>query len=89
MSLDRFLAVVYPISSRSLRNERNALKAITILWVLILSSAIPVIFAHGVVVSRRKNQQQIYKKFFFYISTTKTKKLAVYCRAITELTKNK
>lgn len=53
MSLDRFLAVVYPISSRSLRNERNALKAITVLWLLILSSAIPVIFAHGVVVSRK------------------------------------
>lgn len=84
MSLDRFLAVVYPISSRSLRNERNALKAITILWILILSSAIPVIFAHGVVVSREKYQKQIYKHFFFIISTTKTKKLAVHCRAIME-----
>lgn len=51
MSLDRFLAVVYPISSRSLRNEQNALKAITILWLLILIVSIPVIFAHGVVVS--------------------------------------
>lgn len=52
MSLDRFLAVVYPISSRSLRNERNALKAITILWFIILSTATPVIFSHGVVVSK-------------------------------------
>lgn len=51
MSLDRFLAVVYPISSRSLRNERNTLKAITILWFIILSIAIPVPFGHGVVVS--------------------------------------
>lgn len=52
MSLDRFLAVVYPISSRSLRNERNTMKAIAILWLLILSTTIPVIFLHGVVVSR-------------------------------------
>ncbi|XP_031618278.1 allatostatin-A receptor-like [Contarinia nasturtii] len=49
MSLDRFLAVVFPISSRTLRNERNTLKAITILWLLILLTATPVIFAHGVV----------------------------------------
>lgn len=55
MSLDRFLAVVYPISSRSLRNEQNALRAITILWLIILSIAIPVIFAHGVVVSNDQN----------------------------------
>lgn len=61
MSLDRFLAVVYPISSRSLRNERNALKAITILWLIILSISIPVIFAHGVVVSRIKTKQNQYK----------------------------
>lgn len=51
MSFDRFLAVVYPISSRSLRNERNTLKAIAILWFLILSIALPVPFGHGVVVS--------------------------------------
>lgn len=51
MSFDRFLAVVYPISSRSIRNERNTLKVITILWIIILSIAIPVPFAHGVVVS--------------------------------------
>lgn len=56
MSLDRFLAVVYPISSRSFRNERNTLKAITILWALILSTTIPVIFLHGVVVSRQINK---------------------------------
>lgn len=59
MSLDRFLAVVYP-TSRSLRNECNALKAITILWLIILSTSIPVIFAHGIVVSG-KNVTEIFK----------------------------
>lgn len=50
MSLDRFLAVVYPINSRLLRTERNTLKAITILWFVVVTSALPVPFAHGVVV---------------------------------------
>lgn len=73
MSLDRFLAVVYPISSRSLRNEGNALKAITILWLLILSSAIPVIFAHGVVVSRDKQKNKKFTKLFIFCCKKKPK----------------
>lgn len=71
MSLDRFLAVVYPISSRSLRNERNAFTAITILWLIILSASIPVIFAHGVVVSRSTTTNRTTKReqipFFSFI----------------------
>lgn len=67
MSLDRFLAVVYPISSRSLRNERNALKAITILWLLILSTAIPVIFAHGVVVSTSEQLKNLCTIFLLFL----------------------
>ncbi len=54
MSLDRFLCVVYPIASRSLRTERNAIFAILILWAVILTFSIPVIFAHGVMVSLLK-----------------------------------
>lgn len=79
MSLDRFLAVVYPISSRSLRNERNALKAITILWLLILSASIPVIFSHGVVVSKKK--KKILESFVFVfheINLLKKKKRKIY-----------
>lgn len=87
MSLDRFLAVVYPISSRSLRNERNAMKAITILWLLILSSSIPVIFAHGVVVSRETKRKKMIKKKnhknqFSLKTKNKTEKLAVHRRII-------
>lgn len=47
MSLDRFLAVVYPVASRSWRTERNTFKACSILWIVVLISAIPVIFLHG------------------------------------------
>lgn len=50
MSMDRFLAVVYPIASRSWRTEQITCRAISILWIIILTTSIPVIFAHGVVV---------------------------------------
>ncbi|XP_053682316.1 allatostatin-A receptor-like [Sabethes cyaneus] len=48
MSLDRFLAVVHPIASMVIRTEKNTIWAITILWVVIITTALPVSFAHGV-----------------------------------------
>lgn len=51
MSLDRFLAVVHPIASMVIRTERNTVLAISVLWLLILTTAIPVMFAHGISVS--------------------------------------
>ncbi|XP_055698998.1 allatostatin-A receptor-like isoform X2 [Phlebotomus papatasi] len=48
MSLDRFLAVVHPIASMVIRTEKNTGMAITVLWFLILGTAIPVLFVHGV-----------------------------------------
>lgn len=74
MSLDRFLAVVYPIASRSLRTERNTLWAISVLWVLILTTAVPVIFSHGVEVSGgqsfffNKIEQNLQFRFSFIIN---------------------
>lgn len=47
MSLDRFMAVVHPIASMSIRTERNALLAIACTWVVILTTAIPVGICHG------------------------------------------
>uniref|UniRef100_A0A182VYP0 G-protein coupled receptors family 1 profile domain-containing protein n=1 Tax=Anopheles minimus TaxID=112268 RepID=A0A182VYP0_9DIPT len=48
MSLDRFLAVVHPIASMVIRTEKNTVLAITILWVLIITTGLPVSFAHGI-----------------------------------------
>ncbi|XP_052902512.1 allatostatin-A receptor [Anopheles moucheti] len=48
MSLDRFLAVVHPITSMSIRTERNASIAICLTWFVILTTAIPVAISHGV-----------------------------------------
>jgi len=47
MSLDRFLAVVHPIASISIRTERNAYRAILLTWVTILVLCIPALIAHG------------------------------------------
>ncbi|XP_075231268.1 allatostatin-A receptor-like [Lycorma delicatula] len=49
MSLDRFLAVVHPIASMSVRTERNAFTAILITWVVIVVVCVPVFMSHGVV----------------------------------------
>jgi allatostatin receptor len=47
MSLDRFLAVVHPIRSMSVRTERHAIKAIVITWVVNLTTSVPVYYSHG------------------------------------------
>ncbi|XP_013790687.1 allatostatin-A receptor-like [Limulus polyphemus] len=47
MSLDRFMAVVHPITSMSIRTEKNAYVAITVTWSLILLACLPALPAHG------------------------------------------
>lgn len=47
MSLDRFLAVVYPIASIAIRTERNTYLAIGVMWLVILVACVPVFLAHG------------------------------------------
>ncbi|XP_055351199.1 allatostatin-A receptor-like isoform X2 [Paramacrobiotus metropolitanus] len=49
MSVDRYLAVVHPISSMTLRTQKNTYIAIGIQWVVIMSANIPLILAHGIV----------------------------------------
>eukprot|EP00095_Tigriopus_kingsejongensis_P000724 maker-scaffold338_size202645-snap-gene-1.15 protein:Tk00724 transcript:maker-scaffold338_size202645-snap-gene-1.15-mRNA-1 annotation:"allatostatin a receptor" len=47
MSLDRFLAVVYPIESMTWRTETNCKVIIALTWVITVMSCVPLIFAHG------------------------------------------
>lgn len=47
MSLDRYLAVVHPIASMVIRTETHTTRAIVVLWFIILTSAIPVLYIHG------------------------------------------
>ena len=53
MSLDRYLAVVHPITSMTIRTEQNAYIVIGISWLLICSLNIPVYLDHGVFVFQR------------------------------------
>ncbi|XP_055642026.1 allatostatin-A receptor isoform X2 [Toxorhynchites rutilus septentrionalis] len=48
MSLDRFLAVVHPITSMTVRTEKNASIAIAVTWFIIVTTGIPVAISHGV-----------------------------------------
>lgn len=47
MSLDRFLAVVVPVASMSIRTERNTYMAIVVVWSVIVVSCFPVYMSHG------------------------------------------
>jgi len=47
MSLDRFLAVVHPITSMSIRTEANTYLAITVTWLVILIACTPLLLTHG------------------------------------------
>ena len=49
MSFDRYLAVVHPINSMTLRTERNTVVVIVLCWIVILFSNIPLIFQYGVI----------------------------------------
>lgn len=46
MSLDRFLAVLFPVSR--LRSERNTIVSIFVIWVIVLVTCLPVFHAHGI-----------------------------------------
>ena len=47
MSFDRFLAVVHPIASMSVRTEANTYLAIGVTWLVILAVCVPLLPAHG------------------------------------------
>ncbi|CAL1273166.1 unnamed protein product [Larinioides sclopetarius] len=49
MSLDRFLAVVHPITSMSIRTVQNACIAIGIMWAVIVLACIPALQSHGLI----------------------------------------
>ncbi|KAL4240627.1 Galanin-like G-protein coupled receptor npr-9 [Mactra antiquata] len=48
MSLDRYLAVVHPISSMSIRNQTNTVRILIVLWLIILGGNAPLLHNHVV-----------------------------------------
>lgn len=53
ISVDRFLAIVYPFRSRMLRTKRNAKIVCTAVWVLVLSGSLPT----GFLLESTKNEE--------------------------------
>lgn len=49
MSLDRYLAVVHPIGSMSIRTAKNAYIAIILIWLFITIACLPAIQLHTIV----------------------------------------
>ena len=47
MSIERYLAIVHPFTSVSLRSEKNAITCVLCLWLLGLTSCIHSVFIHG------------------------------------------
>ncbi|KAL4240628.1 Galanin-like G-protein coupled receptor npr-9 [Mactra antiquata] len=48
MSLDRYLAVVHPIQSMSVRNQQNTMKILIVMWTVILIVHIPLLLDYTV-----------------------------------------
>ncbi|RWS28189.1 allatostatin-A receptor-like protein [Leptotrombidium deliense] len=57
MSLDRFLAVVHPITSMSIRTEKNAYWAIGATWITVLVLCIPALFTYNILTEEREAGQ--------------------------------
>jgi len=49
MSLDRYLAIVHPVSSRSVRTQRNTAIAVGLMWLVVSASNSPLLSQHDVV----------------------------------------
>ncbi|XP_075956397.1 lysophosphatidic acid receptor 6a [Anarhichas minor] len=62
ISVDRFLAIVYPFRSRALRNKRNAKIVCVAVWVLVLSGSLPTGFMLETT-SRENNKTNAIKCF--------------------------
>lgn len=63
MSLDRFMAVCYPVSR--VRNERNALISIVILWAVVLIINVPTYLVHGLFESSDLNHTRNFTSCMF------------------------
>ena len=61
MALDRFLAVVFPISCKTLRTERNTHLAIALSWGLSFALSCPALMLHGLMISSTKADKVSFK----------------------------
>jgi len=49
MALDRYLAIVHPVNSRSLRTQRNTVVVVGLMWVVVSVANYPLFSQHDVI----------------------------------------
>jgi len=49
MSCDRYLAIVHPVNSRSLRTQRNTVIVVAVMWLVVSAANAPLLWQHDVV----------------------------------------
>ena len=57
LPLSRYLAVVFPVSSKVLRTKFNTQVAISVSWAVSLLLSCPALFLHGLVESKAEDNQ--------------------------------
>ena len=62
LSLDRYLAVVYPVRSIGLRTVCNATVAIVVVWTVVGAACVPILFVFFVKVGRSAIGLESYRK---------------------------
>lgn len=60
ISIDRFLAIVHPFRSQTIRTKRNAKLACCMVWVLVLSGSLPIGFILDTTSPKNINSSSIY-----------------------------
>lgn len=63
ISVDRFLAIVHPFRSRTLRTKRNAKIVCTAVWVLVLSGSLPTGFLLDSTSTSNQNKTNCFENF--------------------------
>lgn len=63
ISVDRFLAIVHPFRSRTLRTKRNAKIVCTAVWVLVLSGSLPTGFLLDTTSTSNQNKTNCFENF--------------------------
>ena len=67
MLIPRYLAVVFPVTSKTIRTITNTQKALCLVWAVSLLFSSPALYLHGLVESRAAENQVSSLKILFVI----------------------
>lgn len=81
ISVDRFLAIVYPFASRTLRSKRNARIACCVVWIVLLSGGLPAGFLMDTT-SSNDGKKLCFEKFSNSQWASKVSKVVVFMETV-------